>query len=307
MKETPGPVSPSPAELLARVREEDLRKWVAEFSGLRHGQLDPEALEEKGELLLERLREFGLPAAREPFRYRGRSYFNVVATLKGRDDAHPALLVGAHYDAMMGTPGADDNASGVAALLAAAKAVGGAAPARTIRFVGFSLEEPQGAFDGRFRHGSRRFAKAARRRGERYEGVFILESVGYADARFGSQRVPLRTMVPVPDAGTFLCVVGTRRGRGLMRRFGEAAKASVPELTTVFYEAPLRGWVIPMTRWSDHAPFWDRGYPALMLTDTAPLRNPHYHRPTDAPETLDYTFLTNVTRALLAALASLSL
>ncbi len=294
---------PAP-DLLDGIHEQDLRRWVAEFSGLRHGQLNPNELQEKGELLFERLGEFGLPVRRDPFRYRGRSYFNVVATWEGRGDARPALLVGAHYDGMMGTPGADDNASGVASLLAVAKALHQVRPPKTIELVGFTLEEPQGQFDRRFRHGSRHFARQARRRGKKYEGIFVLESVGYTDPRFGSQRVPLRAAVPVPDAGTFLCVVGSRRSRVLMRRFGEAAKRHVPDLTTVSYEAPFRGWMIPMTRWSDHAPFWDRGYPALMLTDTAPLRNPHYHQPTDVPETLDYTFLTNVTRALLAALGS---
>ncbi|MFQ5914921.1 MAG: M28 family peptidase [Nitrospinota bacterium] len=295
-------MNPPLQEFLAQVQEEDLRRWVAEFSGLRHGQLNSQALEEKGERLAERLREFGLPVQREPFRYRGRPYFNVVAPCKGQEDSRPAFLIGAHYDAMMGSPGADDNASGVAALLGVAKVFSRINPGRTVEFIGFTLEEPQGQFDGRFRHGSRRFARQARRNGKRYEGIFILESVGYTDTRFGSQRVPLRVAVPVPDAGTFLCVAGSRRSRALMRRFGEAARAHVPGLSTISYAAPLRGWLIPMIRWSDHAPFWDRGFSALMLTDTAPLRNPHYHQPTDLPETLDYTFLTNVTRALVAAL-----
>ncbi len=289
-----------------QVREEDLRRWVSEFSGLRHGQLNPEALEEKGERLIERLQSFGLSVRRDSLRYGGRPYFNVAAERKGREEDRPAFLVGAHYDGMMGTPGADDNASGVAALLAVARALSLIEPARTIELVGFTLEEPQGALDGRFRHGSRHFAKQARRSRKRYDGVFILESVGYTDSRFGSQRVPLRVAVPAPDAGTFLCVAASRRSRTLMRRFGEAAKRHVPDLMSIYYEAPLRGWILPMIRWSDHAPFWDRGYPALMLTDTAPLRNPHYHQPTDTPETLDYVFLTSVARALLAAVLSLA-
>jgi Zn-dependent M28 family amino/carboxypeptidase len=299
-------MKPSFQLLQEQVREEDLRRWVLEFSGLRHGQLNPDALEEKGERLLEQLQTFGLSPRREPFRYRGRSFFNVVAEREGREDGRPAFLVGAHYDGMMGTPGADDNASGVAALLAVAQVLGRIEPAGTIELVGFTLEEPQGATDGRFRHGSRHFAKQARRGRKRYDGVFILESVGYTDPRFGSQRVPLRVAISAPDAGTFLCVAGCRRSRALMGRFGEAAKTHVPDLSSIYYEAPLRGWILPMIRWSDHAPFWDRGYPALMLTDTAPLRNPHYHQPTDTPETLDYVFLTNVTRALLAAVLSLA-
>jgi len=288
--------------LSARVREEDLRRWVAEFSGFRHGRLNPEALEETGEHLIHLLTELGLSAERRPFRYRGRTFFNVAASRPGREGDQPALLVGAHYDGMTGTPGADDNASGVAALLAVAKALGATPTDRPVEFAGFTLEEPQHGMDGRFRHGSRRFAKDARRSGRKYAGVYILESVGCTDARFGSQRVPLRTAIPVPDAGTFLCVVGNRRSRDLMWHFGKAAKDHVPDLTTISYQAPFSGRILPMTRWSDHAPFWDRGYPALMLTDTVPLRNPHCHQPTDTPDTLDYDFLTRVTRALLAAI-----
>ena len=293
------------ADLLASVEEGALRAWVAEFSGLRHGQRNPEALAQKEALLIERLEGFGLTVERDPFRYGGRTYHNVVATLEGRDKEGPPLLVGAHFDGSEGSPGADDNASGVAALLGAARALRRHPPARTVRFVGFNLEEPQGPGDGRCRHGSCHFARRARFGGDRYEGVIVLEMVAYADARPGSQRVPLKLPIPIPDAGTFLGAVGVRRTRRLMARFREAAERRVPDLEVISYQAPLRGWLMPITRMSDHAAFWDWGYPALMLTDTAFLRNPNYHQPTDTPETLDYGFLTRVTRALVAALAAL--
>ncbi|MEE9275503.1 MAG: M28 family peptidase [bacterium] len=292
------------ADLLASVEEEALRAWVAEFSGLRHGQRNPEALARKEALLIARLEGFGLPVERDPFRYGGRTHHNVVATLEGRGREGPPLLVGAHFDGSEGSPGADDNASGVAALLGAARALSLHPPARTVRFVGFNLEEPQGPGDRRCRHGSRHFVRRARFGGDRYEGVIILEMVAYADARPGSQRIPLKLPVPVPDAGTFLGAVGTRRARRLMARFREAAGRRVPDLEVISYQAPLRGWLMPIIRMSDHAAFWDWGYPALMLTDTAFLRNPNYHRPTDTPETLDYGFLTRVTRALVSALAA---
>ncbi len=290
-------------ELIQQVEQEEIRQWVEEFSGLRHGRLNPGELEVKGELLIDRLEGFGLAVRRDEFRYRGRTYFNVVAECAGKE-SHP-FLIGAHYDGMKGTPGADDNASGVAALLAVARILAQNPTARTVELVGFTLEEPQHGADGRFRHGSRHFVKQVCGQGKSYEGVFILESVGYTDSRFGSQRVPLRAAVPVPDTGTFLCVVANRRSRKLMHRFGTLTHEYAPALETVSYQAPFSGRLLPMTRWSDHAPFWDRGYPALMLTDTVPLRNPHYHQPTDTPDTLDYTFLTNVTRALLAGVVSL--
>ncbi len=290
------------ARLVESIEESELRRWVEVFSGLRHGQRNPAALEKKGELLERHLREAGFLVIRDNFRYGGGGYHNIVVTLPGKNLALTPYLVGAHYDASVDSPGADDNASAVASLLAVARALGRVQPERTVRFVGFNLEEPQDARDRRCRHGSRHFARKAFFRWERYAGVFILESIGYADSRPGSQKSPGRLPIPVPDTGDFLGVVGNRRSRKIMKVFQEAAHVHVPELPVISHWFPLAGRFLPMTRASDHAPFWDYAYPAVMLTDTAFLRNPNYHQPTDTPETLDYGFLTNVTRALAAAL-----
>jgi Zn-dependent M28 family amino/carboxypeptidase len=299
---------PEIARLVESVSEDELRRWVERLSFLRHGQLNPTALEEAGRIVEERLAELGLRPERQAFGYRGRAFFNVVAELPGREAGLPPFLAGAHYDAAWGSPGADDNASAVAAMLVAAGALAGAAlaghvPRRTIRFAGFSIEEPQDERDRRCRHGSRHFARLAFRGWERYAGVFILESVGYADHTPGSQHVPLNLPLRVPDTGTFLGVVGNRRAKKMMALLDRAAGEYAPDLEVVSHRFPLAGWLVPATRMSDHAPFWDRGYPAAMLTDTAFLRNPNYHRPSDRPETLDYAFMANVTRALTAALA----
>ena len=299
--------------LLNTVTEDALRGWVERLSVLRHGRLNYEALEETGELIERYFGELGLAVRRDPFSYKGRRYFNVIATLPGQDalpgrgglpgrEALPPFLAGAHYDAPAHSPGADDNASAVAAMLIAAKALAGARPRRTIRFVAFSIEEPQDEGDRSCRHGSRHFARQAFRRWERYAGVFILESVGYTDPAPGSQNIPLRLPIPVPDTGTFLGVVGNLRAREIIRIFKAAAERHAPGLEVISHRFPLAGWLVPATRMSDHAPFWDRGYPAVMLTDTAFLRNPNYHRPTDTPGTLDYGFLANTARALIAAL-----
>ncbi|MEE9256052.1 MAG: M20/M25/M40 family metallo-hydrolase [bacterium] len=299
--------------LLDAVTEDALRGWVERLSVLRHGRLNYEALEYTGELIERHFGELGLAIRRDPFSYKGRRYFNVIATLPGQaalpgremkeKGELPPFLAGAHYDAAAYSPGADDNASAVAALLIAAKALAGTRPRRTIRFVAFSIEEPQDAGDRRCRHGSRHFARRAFRRWERYAGVFILESVGYADPAPGSQNIPVRLPISVPDTGTFLGVVGNLRAREMIRIFKAAAERHAPGLEVLSHRFPLAGWLVPATRMSDHAPFWDRGYPAVMLTDTAFLRNPNYHRPTDTPGTLDYGFLANTTRALTAALA----
>ncbi len=299
---------PEIARLVDSVREDELRRWVERLSFLRHGQLNPEALEEAGRMVEERFAELGMKSERQVFEYRGRAFFNVVAELPGREAGLPPFLAGAHYDAAWGSSGADDNASAVAAMLVAAGALAGGglaghAPRRTIRFAGFSIEEPQDERDRRCRHGSRHFARRAFWGRERYAGVFILESVGYTDPAPGSQQVPLNLPLAVPEAGTFLGVVGNRRAKKMMALFTRAAREYAPDLKVVSHRFPLAGWLVPATRMSDHAPFWDRGYPAAMLTDTAFLRNPNYHRASDRPETLDYAFMANVTRALAAAMA----
>jgi Zn-dependent M28 family amino/carboxypeptidase len=291
--------------VLREVREEDLRRWVHAFAGPRHGQRDPEALVQRGQCLAEEFRIIGLEPSHDRFHYLGRPHSNVVATLHGSEPKRPWFMVGAHYDASFGSPGADDNASGVAVVLAVAKAFSQLTPAATLQFVGFTLEEPQTGLD-RYRHGSRHFARQARSIRRPYEGVFILEMVGYTDHRPGSQRVPWGVVKSVPKVGDFLGVIGDRRSRRLLACLEEAASRYVPELKVVTYWVFFKGLLIPISRWSDHAPFWDQGYPAVMLTDTAFLRNPHYHQPSDTPETLDYSFMLNVARAVIATVAELA-
>ncbi len=295
--------NPDITRLVEAVSEDELRRWVERLSFLRHGQQNSTALEEAGAIVEAHFAELGMKPERQVFERRRRPFFNVVAELPGREAGLPPFLVGAHYDAAMGSPGADDNASAVAAMLVAAAVLAGHPLRRTIRFTGFSIEEPQDERDRRCRHGSRHFARRAFRAWERYAGVFILESVGYTDAAPGSQHIPLNLPLPIPDVGNFLAVVGNRRAKKMMALFERAVNDYAPDLKVVSHCFPLAGWLVPATRMSDHAPFWDRGYPAAMLTDTAFLRNPNYHRASDRPETLDYGFMANVTRALVAALA----
>lgn len=245
----------------------------------------------------------GLHVERRPFSFGGTVHRNVVGTKRGREPDRARVLVGAHFDTVPGTPGADDNASGVAALLEAARLLAAEGPDATVEFVGFNLEEPQGYT---YRVGSRRFAGEARRRGVQYAGALVLEMVGYTDAAPGSQRVPpLLFWKRVPTTGTFLGAIGDFRSRELLRACAGAARAAVPDLEIVTFRSPLRGWLVPQTRLSDNASFWDRRYPALMLTDTAFLRNPHYHQGTDCTETLDFDFMAQVTDAVVAAVRQL--
>ncbi len=194
---------------------------------------------------------------------------------------------------MAGSPGADDNASGVAVMLEVAKALG---PVDDLEFVAFTLEEPQPNAVN-FLIGSKHFVKKMKSSKKRYRAVFILESVGYVSSRPGSQLLP--PFVKAPDVGDFIGVVGNRRSTELMEGFSKAAAGHVPGLKVVTYRAPMRGFLIPETRFSDHAPFWDAGYPAVMITDTAMFRNPNYHTPYDTSDTLSPGFMAQVAEALI--------
>lgn len=277
-----------------------LRRWVSALSGLRHGSDNPIALAECAERIEGLLTGFGLTVTSQAVPFAGRSYRNLIATLPGREPNLPMLLIGAHYDGPPGSPGADDNASGVAVLLEAARLLAGQIPRRTVKLVAFTLEEPQ--YPARFLIGSRHYAKLARRQGEAYEAVLILESVGYCDQREGTQRLPPLVQMPGLSRGNFLAVIGNQHSREHAAHFSQLAALHAPQLPVIPYCAPpLLARLIPHLYLSDHAAFWAEGYPALMLTDTVPLRNPHYHQPSDLPETLDYAFLAGVAQAVIGA------
>jgi Zn-dependent M28 family amino/carboxypeptidase len=200
----------------------------------------------------------------------------------------------AHYDTKPGTPGADDNASAVAAMLEIARLLGRGRFERTLQFVGFTLEEYG-------YQGSRRFARQARREGRQIVGVLDLEMVGFTSPR---QRLPHG--VRGRRTGDFIGVVGNKRSRSLVEAFVTSARGTVPALPVETLVVKWNGHFLPIVRLSDHAPFWDAGFPAVMITDTAFLRNPHYHQPSDTLDTLDFPFLTQVAAATVAAAADLA-
>jgi Zn-dependent M28 family amino/carboxypeptidase len=208
----------------------------------------------------------------------------------------PISLVGAHYDSVPMTPGADDNASAVAVLLEVARMrddLDGA-----VGFVAFNAEE-------RGLLGSQEVAKSWRDDGRpAIREVHVLEMVGYASSAPDSQRMP----VPIPGAptvGDFIGLVANQRSRHALRRVLTAAKACDEAPPVVALQAWLGAErLVPDLYRSDHAPFWRAGTPALMWTDTAEFRNPNYHRPSDTPDTLDYDFMAGVAALLGRVLAS---
>lgn len=269
-----------------------LRSHVAALAGPRHPVTAPKALLAAEDYVAAQLASLGYQVERPAFTFRATEYRNVVGTKLGRDLARPRVLVGAHFDTVPATPGADDNASGVAAMLEAARLLANREFNATLEMVGFNLEEPQGIT---YRVGSRALAQKARREGVRYGGVLVLEMVGYTDPRPGSQQVPgLLFWKRVPRTGCFLAATGDGRSAPMLRTFSAAASRAAPELPVVTFRSPFSGWLVAQTRLSDNASYWDCGYPALMLTDTAFLRNPHYHLPSDRQETLDFSFMAQV-------------
>ncbi len=195
-------------------------------------------------------------------------------------------LLAAHYDAVEGTPGADDNASGVAVLLETSRLLATSPPASpSYVFAALTLEEPP--FFGTDRQGGWVLASSLRREGVALRGAIVLEMVGYFRSEPGSQGYPFPLgFLGYPAAGDFVGIVGNMRSRALVNPLAAAIRrAGLPAETL---RVPGRGRLLPAVRLSDHAAFWDLGYPAVMVTDTSFFRNPNYHTPTDLAETLDY-------------------
>lgn len=286
-------------KFLQKVQPNRLKEIVESISIPRHGWYNYEALLSVANFIEERFIEYGYTIDFDEFSYYGRQYKNIIATLKGINSKRQWLLIGAHYDSAIGSPGADDNASGVAVMLEVARIIRDIPLAEKLKFVAFSLEEPQ-VFDLKFLIGSSMFVKKMKKLGYRYKAI-ILESVGYFSKTKGSQKLP--AFVKGPDVGDFLGVVGNGKSKSLLELF-DKVKTYVPSLNLITYKAPMNGWLSIETRFSDHAPFWDGGFQAVMLTDTAMFRNPYYHTFQDTPEKLNFSFMTDVTKALLSFVLS---
>lgn len=261
----------------------------------RHPNAAPRALEEAARFVHTHLESFGLAVERQPFEWKGRTHDNVVGTLAGTDPARPWVIVGAHFDSVARSPGADDNASGVAATLEVARLIAGlpVRPAATMQFVGFNLEEIQDTLL-HYKVGSKFYVERLKAEGRRVAGALVLEMVGFTGKK---QTVPaaVQLVKKVPKEGTFLATVGDGNSSVLLQAM-ETAAAGVIELVSL--AVPLKGWLVPDTRRSDNARFWDVGYPSVMVTDTADLRNPHYHQVSDTPDTLNYEFLARATEVV---------
>lgn len=236
----------------------------------------------------------------QSFTSRGVTVNNLEAVLPGKSNAEEIIVVGAHYDSVADSPGANDNASGVAAMLELARLLAGTALPRSVHFVAFANEEAPFFYGDEM--GSNRYATQAHAQGARIEAMLSLETIGYYTDQKGSQRYPFPFSLFYPNTGNFIGFVGNLSSRGLVRRAVGAFRAH-----TAF---PAEGVAAPSgiegVHWSDHWAFWEAGYPAIMVTDTAPFRYPDYHRATDVPGALDYVGLARVTGGLVDVIGVLA-
>ncbi|HYC56781.1 MAG TPA: M28 family peptidase [Candidatus Binatia bacterium] len=289
--------NPSDAALRDRLQRHthDLAARIGERNASHYGNLELARAYVESEM-----RSAGYQPRLQSYQHEGRTFHNVEAVLAGAADT-PILVVGAHYDSAMGSPGGNDNASGVAVLLELARALAAKHVATPIHFVAFPNEEPP-YFNTGAGMGSREYAATFSRPREQIRGMISVETVGYYSDEPGSQRYPPQVGPVYPDKGNFIGFIGNPLSSGFVHdvvaRF--RAAASLASEVAVLPEE------VPGVAWSDHRSFWDRGVPALMVTDTATFRDPHYHRSSDRPERLDHHRMALLTRGLEAALLGMA-
>jgi hypothetical protein len=240
----------------------------------------------------------GLQPRRDTYELEGRACHNIETEIRG---ARPEIvLIGAHYDSVFGSPGANDNGSGVAALLALARRFAGKPAGQTMRFVAFVNEEPPYFQTGQM--GSLVYARGCKARGDQISAMLSLETIGYFSDAARSQKYPPGISAFYPSTGNFIGFVGNLPSRALVRR----AVASFREQGKIPSEGAALPSFVPGVGWSDQWAFWQSGYPAIMITDTAPFRYPHYHDSTDTPDKLEYDRFALVVSALEKTIAELA-
>ncbi|MHB8845836.1 MAG: M28 family peptidase [Nitrospirota bacterium] len=246
------------------------------------------------------LRSFGCLVSKQAFTYQGKTYYNVIGEVKGsHPDKKEILIIGAHYDTVVGTPGADDNASGVAGLLELARLTALSPAERTIRFVAFSLEEPPtfGTKD----MGSYAYAAQVAKEGVKVYGMISLEMIGYFCETKGCQSYPPGVGWLFPDQGNFISFVGSLSSRS----FTHKVKKSFTQAVSLPVESLNTFSSVTGVDFSDHRNFWQFDIDAFMITDTAFNRNRNYHEAEDTWEKLDFRRMNQVVTGLYQAIRTL--
>lgn len=270
---------------------------LAALARERHPDTSPAALRETASYLSQQFIRSSLAVTTHRFEAWGQTYDNVIGTKPAANGtATTPLILAAHYDTVSGSPGADDNASSLAVLLEIARRLKQRVLTRPLQFIAFCLEEKDLL-------GSRAYAAHLTETGQSIHGAIVLECVGYASDREGSQQTPPGIPVAVPSVGNFLALIGNQTSASLTAALSQAMTPTIPVVPLI---VPGNGEQLPDTRRSDHTAFWEQGFAAVMVTDTANFRNPHYHRSTDTVDTLNLKFLASVADAVTNAVLALA-
>jgi hypothetical protein len=292
-----------PAIVMAdAISETTLRTHVQTLAGDigERNVMNPLALHAAADYLRRQWKSQGFQVIAHEYTIEHERWANLEVSRPGRKMPNEIVVIGAHYDSVFGSPGANDNGSGAAALLELSRRFATRDTERTVRFVAFVNEEPPFFRTGEM--GSRHYARGARAKGEDIRAMLALETIGYYDDKPGSQNYPPLFAPFFPDRGNFIGLVSNFRSRTLLKQVVAAFRAASGfplEYVSTF------SWV-PGVDWSDHVSFWNEGYPAIMITDTALYRYPYYHSEQDTPDKVDYARLARVTAALAAVVEALA-
>lgn len=285
----------------AHVSADVLRTHVAALATTEHNTLVPEALKRAETYITGQWQQQGLEVRRHAYRVDGVECANLEVIMPGRSRSNEIIVVGAHYDSVAGSPGANDNASGVAALLEISRVLAAIPSDRTVRFVAFVNEEPP-YFETELM-GSRVYAKACRLRGDDIRAMLSLETLGCYSNEPGSQKFPSWLFgLFYPNRGNFVAFVSDYRSRPLLLETVAAFRGNSKFPSQCIAMHPRVAGI----GWSDHASFWREGYRAVMATDTAPFRYRHYHTAADTADKIDYDALASVTAGLCGTVAVLA-
>lgn len=285
-----GPLQPLSAQ--EKLLADRLSRHIGAIASREHNFMHPAALEAAARYIETVFEDLGYGVAAQRIPRNGTEVRNIEIELPGGARAGEIIVVGAHYDSVVGAVGANDNGSGVAALIELARLLHDAKPARTVRFVAFVDEEPPFYYGDEM--GSRFYARRSKARGENIVAMFSLETIGYYSDEPDSQRYPFPLSFFYPKTGNFIAFVANLSSRPLLHEVISSFRrhAQFPS------EGAAAPALLPGVGWSDHWSFWKEDYPALMVTDTALYRYPHYHTMQDTPDKVDYERLARVVTGL---------
>lgn len=288
-------VPPKPVEVRFTKIEKQLKKYIRYLSDTigERNLRNIKKLNAAAGYIEAEFKAAGYRPNRQTYKARGFDCHNIDAEIKGSKRPKEIIIIGAHYDSVVGTPGANDNGSGTAAMLVLASHFAKSKPERTLRFVAWTNEEPP-YFQNRGLMGSWVYAEACRQRNEDIKAVLSLETMGYFTDAKDSQKYPAPLNLLYPSTGNFIGFVANMNSRGLQRRVIKMFRkhAKIPSEGAALPDA------LPGVGWSDHWSFWQEGYAGIMVTDTAPFRYPHYHKKTDTADKINYSELAKVVEGL---------